>query len=144
MINDYGNRKIRPNIETFLKIVFLCLFFFSLSGCGREAFPTAPLSMVPEPPKKMEAVIENGDIKLSWVLANQDNVKLIHIYRSKIPIIRFCSTCPYTFEPVRSVQPSEKIYREKAAPGYHYAFKIEIEGLGREMSSPKIVTLEIP
>lgn len=124
--------------------VFFLIFFQILSGCGKKDFPSVPRSLVPEPPKKLEAVIDKGDIKITWILSNPDNIKAINIYRSKIPTARFCPTCPYTFEPVGSFQAKEKFYKEKASSGYHYAFKVEIVGAFGELSSPRIVSLEIP
>lgn len=144
MKNALGNMEIESR---FSFLMFSACFFilFSISaGCGRKAFPLAPSSMVPDPPKKLEAIFENGEIKVSWQLTSYENVRAIYIYRSKITKARYCATCPYTFEPVGSVESTEKFYREKAASGYHYAFKIEIEGRGGEMSSPRIVTLETP
>lgn len=124
--------------------LFFLMFFQILSGCGKKDFPSVPSSLVPEPPKKLEAVVDRGEIRLTWVLSNPDNIKAINIYRSKIPTARFCPTCPYTFEPVGSFQAREKFYREKASSGYHYAFKVEIEGALGALSSPRIITVEIP
>jgi len=124
--------------------VLFFAFLIVIAGCGRKAFPVAPSSMVPDPPKKFDVINENGDIKVSWLLVNGENVRAVHVYRSKIPKERFCATCPYTFEPVALLSATEKMYREKAASGYHYAFKIEVEAIGGEVSSPKIMTVEVP
>lgn len=144
MKNSPGNIKIEKRFSYLIFSVCFFILILLLGGCGRKAFPSAPSSMVPDPPKKLDAVFENGEIKVSWQLANYENVKAIHIYKSKIPKARFCPTCPYTFEPVGALSSTEKIYREKAVSGYHYAFKLEIESADGEMSSPRIITLETP
>ncbi len=135
--------KKRSGIFTDLLIALLFILAFIInSGCGKKAFPSAPSSMVPEPPKKFDVFIDKDKITVSWQLVSTENVKSVHIYRSRIPKSRFCATCPYTFEPVTSMPAEEQIYREKALSGYHYAFKIEVEGTGGDISTPRTVTLE--
>ncbi len=124
--------------------LLLVLFVIICCGCGKKTFPSTPASIIPDPPKKIEARLENGEIKLVWTLSNQDVASMVNIYRSRIAAARFCSTCPYTFEPAGSVPVAEKGYHEKALKGYHYAFKIEVEGFSGDVSTSRIVTIESP
>ena len=143
MLHEPSQEDRRKTKILFAAVLSAMVFFLS-AGCGKKAFPTAPSSLVPEPPKKFEVVAEKGEVRVSWGLSGVENIKAIHLYRSKMPKERFCPTCPYTFEPVATLDPSEKYFREKSVPAYHYAFKIEIEGVGGQVSSPRIATLETP
>lgn len=144
MIKSWKYKKMADRWCSLVVPVFFVILVYLVAGCGKKAFPVAPASMIPEPPKKIEAVIDKGEIKVSWLLSDTENVSAVNLYRSRIPKTRFCATCPYTFEPVGSVPVTEKIYREKAVSGYHYAFKIEIEGVDGETSTSRIVTVETP
>ena len=128
------NRRIHRR-HLWCCVILVFGFIFHLSGCGIKAPPRPPEYDTLPQVSRLDAVLENEQVVLSWHYEPRMNQKIqgFGVYRYRLSLNREpCDGCPLTFEkigelPVHNLTADDtRTFRFLLTPdtGFHYQFKV--------------------